>query len=112
MEFKGGVLKSPLLDFVKMVHFASYTDLVDLLRGASIRAATTSEKSCSLIADALGVRYVDLGLTYSNSNWTFIVLNLPYLKGTLRRNKTKKVNKFKYQRHKKPNTTGNARGED
>ena len=31
-------------------------------------------------------------LLTSNSNWTFITLNLPYLKGTLRRNKTKTLN--------------------
>ena len=33
---------------------------------------------------------------YSNSNWTFIALNLPYSKGILRRNKTKTVNQFQY----------------
>ena len=32
----------------------------------------------------------------SNSNWTFTALNLPYSKGTLRRNKTKTVNPFQY----------------
>ena len=30
----------------------------------------------------------------TNTNWTFIGLNLPYLKGILRRNKTKTINKF------------------
>ena len=33
-----------------------------------------------------------LSLCNSNSNWTFIELNLPNRKGTLRRNKTKTVN--------------------
>ena len=36
------------------------------------------------------------GLLYSNSTWTFIALNLPYSKGTLRHNKTKAVNQFQY----------------
>ena len=45
-----------------MVQFASYTDLVETLRVASIRAATTSVKTCSLMAEALGVKHVDLGL--------------------------------------------------
>ena len=47
----------------------------------------------------------------SNSNWTFIGLNLPYSKGTLRRNKTKTVNQFQYPWTKKsPSTMENARG--
>ena len=47
----------------------------------------------------------------SNSNWTFIALNLPYLKGTLRCNKTKTVNQFQYPgTEKSPSTMENARG--
>ena len=43
-----------------MAHFASLTDLVDPLRGASIFAATASEKPCSLIAEALRAMNGDL----------------------------------------------------
>ena len=47
----------------------------------------------------------------STSNWTFIALNIPYLKGTLRRNKTKTVNQFQYPgTGNSPSTTENARG--
>ena len=74
MAFRGGALKSTWLlrhHFVKMVHFASWMDLVDPLWGASIRAATTSENPCSLIAVALGTRHVGSGLTGScaGSGW-------------------------------------------
>ena len=48
---------------------------------------------------------------FVNSNWTFIALNLPYSKGTLRCNKTKTVNQFQYPgTEKSPSTTENARG--
>ena len=33
-------------------------------------------------------------LVNSNTNWTFMAVNLPYSKGTLRCNKTKAVNQF------------------
>ena len=45
-----------------MVHFPSWTDLVDPLLGASILAVTASEKPCSLITVALGANHVALGL--------------------------------------------------
>ena len=64
MAFRGGALKSTWLlrhHFVKMVHFASSMDLVDPLWGASICAATASEKSCTLIAVALGAKHVGSG---------------------------------------------------
>ena len=49
---------------------------------------------------------------YSNSNWIFIALNLPYSKGTLRHNKTKTVNQFQYPGTEKgPSTTENTWGE-
>ena len=49
---------------------------------------------------------------HSNSNWTFIALNLPYSKGTLRCNKTKAVNQFQYPgTEKRPSTTENASSE-
>ena len=41
---------------------SSQTDLVE---GASIGAATAAEQSCSWIAEALGARHGDLGLTDS-----------------------------------------------
>ena len=42
----------------------------------------------------------------SNSNWTLIRLNLPYSKGSLRRNKTKTVNQISVSRdRKRPSTT-------
>ena len=56
---------------------------------------------------------VVVGLTTcnSNSNWTFIALNFSYSKGTLRHNKTKKVNQFQYPgTEKSPGTMENARG--
>ena len=58
-----GALKSTWLvmhHFVKMVHFAPLTDLVDPLWGDSILAATASEKSYSLIAETLGAMHGDL----------------------------------------------------
>ena len=39
--------------------------MVEPLGGASIHAATASEKPCSLIAEAPGARHGDLGLTDS-----------------------------------------------
>ena len=44
----------------------------------------------------------------SNSNWTFIAPNLPYSKGTLRRNKTKTVNQFQYPGTEKSPRTENC----
>ena len=41
-----------------------------------------------------GSRCVTIYTENSNSNWTFIALNLPNRKGTLGRNKTKTVNQF------------------
>ena len=61
-DFTVGALKSTWLvthQFVKMVHFASKTDLVDPLWGASILAATASENPCSLIPEALGAKHGD-----------------------------------------------------
>ena len=47
----------------------------------------------------------------SNSNWTFIALNLPYSKGILKHNKTKTANQFQYPgTEKSPSTTENTRG--
>ena len=41
----------------------------------------------------------------SNSNWTFIALDLPYSKGTLWCHKTKTVNQFQYPgTEKRPST--------
>ena len=48
----------------------------------------------------------------SNSNWTLKALNLPYSKGTLRHNKTKKVNQFQYPgTERRSSTMENARSE-
>ena len=47
----------------------------------------------------------------SNSNWTFIALNLPNSKGTLRCNKTKTVNQSQCPRTEKSSSTmENTRG--
>ena len=47
----------------------------------------------------------------SNSDWTFIVLNLPFTKRTPRSNRTKKVNQFQCPgTEKRSSTTENVKG--
>ena len=60
-----------LMDFVKMIHSTSKTYLVEPSWGVSTRAATASEKPCSLIAEGLGARHGDLGFADScvKSDW-------------------------------------------
>ena len=56
---------------MKMVHVASQTDLVETLRGASIRATTDSGNPCSMIAEVLGARRKNSSLTNfcEGSDW-------------------------------------------
>ena len=52
-----------------MVQFASKTDLVEPLLRASIHTTIASEKPCSLIAEALGARHGDIGLSHSGEEF-------------------------------------------